>query len=260
MKKRTFAVLAAALLAVSVLAACQPRVIEVIVTATPLPVTATPTPEPTLTATPVPTETPLPTPTPDRTATQAAEDLTLMQKELEPYGLTAEHGHLAWRGYPVPITVTEYLETNLDHVVDEPVKNFIVKANVKWDSTSGLAGCSIIFRSKGEYEVGNFYEFAWMRLQNAPAWDIGRYEYGKFKRHVTYEALFSDVILDDKGAKNEMVLRVMGDEFKVWINGKPMETYSDKTLEEGVISFTSWQETGETTCTFADGWLWVIDE
>lgn len=262
MKKMPVGFVAALLLLAVIVPACQLSAAQPEPTATPLPPTATATAtlEPTATFTPLPTEIPLPTATPDRTATQAAEDIVMMQKELAEYGLTADNGHLAWRGFPVPLTVTEYLETSLYEVTDEEVKDFILKANVKWDTTSGLAGCSILFRQDGEFETENRYEFIWMRLQGAPAWDIERMEFGKFMRNVSLQVNYDTILQDKKGATNEMVLKVVGEEFKVWINGKESMTYTDKVIPAGKISFTSWQETGKTTCTFSDGWLWIIDE
>ncbi len=262
MKRMPVGLIVAGLLLAVIMPACQLSAAQPTPTATPLPPTATATAtlEPTATPTPLPTETPVPTATPDRTATQAAEDKAMMQRELAEYGLTADTGYLAWDGYPLPLTVTEYLETSFYKVIDVPVKDFIIKANVKWDTTSGLAGCSILFRQDGEFETENRYEFIWMRLQGAPAWDIERMEFGKFKRNVTLQVNYDTILQDKKGASNEMVLKVVGEEFKVWINGKESMTYTDKVIESGTISFASWQETGKTTCTFSDGWLWVMDE
>lgn len=262
MKKMPVGLIVAGLLLAVIMPACQLAAAQPTPTATPLPPTATATAtlEPTATSTPLPTETPLPTATPDRTATQAAEDIVMMQKELAEYGLTADKGHLAWRGFPLPLTATEYMETSYYTVVEESVKDFILKANVKWNTTSGLAGCSILFRQDGEFDTENRYAFVWMRLQGAPAWDIERYDFGKFMRNVSLQVNFDTIIKDKKDASNEMVLKVVGDEFKVWINGKESMTYTDKIIPEGKISFASWQETGKTTCTFSDGWIWVIDE
>ncbi|MBW8010671.1 MAG: hypothetical protein FVQ83_05425 [Chloroflexi bacterium] len=132
---------------------------EPAVTFTPLPsATSTPTNTPvTPTQTPLPTQTPTTTytPTPNLTATQAilqtqaVEDLIIeIRSELENYDIASDSGHL---GYSSEST-TEIRTTDYNGIEIEPFagsesfSNYVLHVIVTWDTTSGFAGCGIIFR------------------------------------------------------------------------------------------------------------------
>ena len=143
-------------------------------TATSIPATNTATS--TSTSTPVPTETTTPTETraptktatatPNRTATaevratRAAEDMLVeIQKVLEQIGVPTENGNLAWfQEEPIEVSIDQYRNGSL---VDPELTfgDFVLKTDVTWDSTGGLAGCGIVFRSEPNFEMGEQYGF-----------------------------------------------------------------------------------------------------
>lgn len=159
-------------------------------TETPAPThTPAPTSTPEPTATPVPTDTPVPTPTttPDVTATAAARATAAMEDkiakiapELEKLGIAPDSGSLVWQADdPISMTVTTYMEKTHYQITDDPVSDFVLFTDVTWNSSSGLAGCGLIFRADDDFDVGGQYAFLIMRLQAAPAWDIEYYKWGQ---------------------------------------------------------------------------------
>lgn len=67
-------------------------------------------------------------------------------------------------------------------------------------------------------------------------------------------------ILQDQGSTNSYLLVVQDDQMTIYANGKRLRTHYDKRLTEGTPAFFAGLESGETTCTFNNGWLWVLDE
>jgi len=45
---------------------------------------------------------------------------------------------------------------------------------------------------------------------------------------------------------------------QVYANGDRLGAFTDKTLSEGIVAYMAWQESGQTTCTFTNSWLWVF--
>ena len=189
--------------------------------------TATQTPEPP-TGTPLPTNTPIPTrtPTPDRTATRMVQEKATAQavvaqitSEMEALELSTEEGHLEWfNPEKVRISVDTYLENQYVELPVDDAEDFIVHTDVSWDSSSGLAGCGIYFRANEDLNHGGHYDFALMRLQFQPAWDIEYSNFGKWQQTLTGKVMYSDVINDNSWGTNELTsLVVKGKDFTPYI-------------------------------------------
>ncbi len=242
-------------------------------TNTPLPTetlvpTATSTPLPTKTPTPTPTDTPTPTATPNKTATMAAKAtqtaeavIKIIMNDLEPYKISIDQGSLAFydkdgttinaEGYNV-----YYYDNQLTGDLD--LANYILKADIGWESTTGLAGCGIIFRSGDDIEKDPQYVFNAMRLSGVPAWDLEYLNNGKFESYVTNNVRYSYEIDLKQGAVNHYVIVVKGNQMTVYANGKEIGSGQSDTLTHGRFAFKTWQESGKTTCTFSDMWIWEL--
>jgi hypothetical protein len=231
--------------------------------------TFTPTLEPTATPIP-PTDTPEPTPTstPDRKATESAlatadaeETIARISETLEEIGLTTEGGSLGW-------VQTEQISFDLDshsqmvYDVADPdlvAADFVYKMDIGWDSSGGLAGCGLIFRSEENFERGAQYQFNTIRLSGFPGWDIERWEYGQFQFNITRRILTSQAINQDSGAVNEFIVVAKGNAYTVYANGDRLSTATDSKIAEGRFGFLAFQDSGSTTCTFRNGWVWLLE-
>lgn len=232
-------------------------------TDTPAP-TATETPLPTETATPTPTITPTRTATPNKTATAAvnatatAEAQTaLVLPVLEELGFTDPPGKLAfYETAPITLKVDQYWSYHPVFVDDNVYGDFVMQSDVVWDSTSGLAGCGVIFRAEDDLHDGANYEFDLMRLDGAPVWYLG---YNKF--HTVQNDLgqdFSSQINDKPNSQNTVTLVMQGANMQFYINGKRVHYLDYNKLTEGRIAVISWQESGKTVCTFSNTWVWAL--
>lgn len=232
--------------------------------------TSLPTEPPLPSATPVPTDTPTPTatPTPDTAATQAAQATAAMQKQieriapdLEDLGFNLDSGSLVWSSdQPIELSTSAYLEMKRKRITQADIADFVLVTDVKWNTTSGLAGCSVIFRAGEDLDYDPNYVFPILRLQNAPAWDIEYFNYGKWQQTLTSGgAQFSPAIKDMNDDVNRLTLVVQGDQIKPYINRDPLMQVTANKLAKGQIGFEAFQESGKTTCTFSNGWIWALN-
>jgi len=229
--------------------------------------TATNTPEPT--ATPTVTNTPKPTKTPTPNRTKLAEEKAKKEMEaamekiapvLMELGVEPGVGQLGWLSdEAIKMDVESYNETHYFPLIEEPISDFILDTDIIWNSTSGLAGCNIIFRAEDDYQLDGNYQFALMRLQAAPAWDIEYYNWGRWQLTLTNRLKFDSVIKDKPNSTNHVTLMARGNEFTVYINGEKKQPVNHNKLLEGQVAVAAWQESGKTSCTYTNTWLWVLD-
>jgi hypothetical protein len=239
-------------------------------TATPAPTdTPAPTQTPVPTSTPTPTDTPTPTPTatPNATATAAAQatadmaaSYALIEPDLKKLGFTTSEGHLGFLlKEPRAITVNTYLGEDYFWTMEEPVSDFVMQAEVAWNTASGLAGCAVLFRADEDYANGAYYWFPLMRLQYAPMYDIELHKYGRWQETLTFgQTQFSNAIHDSQDSTNTIALVVRGENITPYINGEMLRSNPNSKLTEGLIGWGTFQESGTTTCTYKSGWVWIL--
>jgi len=239
--------------------------------ATPVPPTATLVP-PTATSTPESTDTPEPTATatstPDKTATALAEATQAAEviigeigKELETVGLSADTGYLLWaQDEPVAVDLDEYQEwTNDPFAEGLPASDFVLKSDITWESTSGLITCGFFFRSEKNIDEGKQYVYEMIRLSGAPQYAISFMEYGQYQKSIS-NVHTNSAIQQEQNSTNKVVLIAEGEKFTLYINDIRAGSFFDysKSMLEGFFAYSAWQESGESTCTFADTWVWAL--
>jgi hypothetical protein len=219
---------------------------------------------PTATETPLP-PTATPSPTPDVAATAAANAtatgapmVAKIDSELKRYNLSTDQGHLGWLHAPYTVSLDSYLEED-DHTdyPDVTASDYVMQADITWDTTSGVAGCGFIMRAAPNIDHGDSYRLYLIRL--GPLWDIEYYKQGKFYANLTG---FRDALPLDGGvySTNTVTVVVQGIKLAIYANGEEMDTIADTRLSRGQVAFITWQESGRTTCTFENGWLWILKD
>lgn len=263
--------IATAILAAGLMAACgtvqaqDPTITVSLPTDTPTPSetpkpTATPPPTPTLT--PIPTETLTPKATTNvpatRTARAQATSNTVVSRirdEMRVVGLPTD-GELIWYSADdeqLDISLTNYMETKFVPFSDDRLfKDFILRAEINWNSKSGLAGCGVIFRATPPLENGTQYRLYFMRLSGAPAWDIEYWKNNQFIVNLMGSVKFTDTIDVKQNALNIYYLHVQGNQMTVYANGSRIGTTSYDKLDEGLLAFFAYQESGKTVCAFTN--------
>ena len=139
-------------------------------------------------------------------------------------------------------------------------KNYVLTFDVNWSSTSGLAGCGVIFHSEQNLEIGEQYQFFTMRLSGLPLWDVELWNYGKWQSTTTGEPKVNSAINLDNGSTNHYVLVVKDDLLTAYANDKRLSNVIITKLEQGRIAFYAIQESGMTSCIYENAWVWVLEE
>jgi hypothetical protein len=237
---------------------------------TPLP---TNTKTPTFTLTPEPTETPEPTPTatPDYAATAAVEAtqtiaavIEEIDADLQEIGYSTEVGSLAWVSEaPEAITITTYASHDwIPLASGRDFSDFVLKADVTWESTGGLALCGFWFRAESDDEDAPHYKFLTIRFSGLPLWDVEYWKYNNWVSTISPggRTISSPHIDQEQGATNTYILAAEGSVLTVYANGHRLGQVTISTLKEGILAFYASQESGETTCTFDNAWVWDLSE
>lgn len=229
-----------------------------------------PTDPPTPTATPVPSITPTPsrtpTPTVNAEATQSARAtatfearLADMEADLHVAGITAAEGHVAWANFePLEVNSTNYGFMKYYPIGEEKdYADFVYHTSVTWDTSTGLAGCGVIFRSEPDLANGEQFIFMTMRLSGAPFWDVELWKYQQPQSSLTGGLKANGAIHVEARSTNEMMLVAQSHQLTAYANGSRLGAVTILRRSEGRMAVLAWQESGYATCTYGDSWIWV---
>jgi hypothetical protein len=243
-------------------------------TNTPVPLlTDTPTPEPTETLTSSPTETPIPTQTPSPTidlpataayeSTQEAKSIFgEINQVLERIDYSTDEGHLSWSEIdPWPISSSTY-GTSIYEPIDEgeEYQTYIMHYDVTWESTSGLAGCGLIFHSEENLGSGKQYRFYAYRFSGLPYWTVELWNANWPPTSAMGRGRLNSAINQENGSTNSFTLVVKDQIMTVYANNVRLSNVPISSLSKGRIAFFVFQESGETTCSFDNAWLWSLED
>ena len=235
----------------------------------PTPPAVTPTatathPPPTTTSTATSTS----TPTPDLTATAqtaATEQVAAYLEELEPIlddlGYSTSRGFLAYYDegpYSIPLDIPA---SNLHEQIDSPntYGNYILGIDLTWETEAGNAGCGLIFGAQGDIRTGESTHFVYTRFSGAPYWGFHHYRGNVFQADLLGSPFGNAAIRQSNGSTNSFVT-VLQDSSITWyandvrLGGGTMPA----ALLEGSLGYFAWQESGITTCTATNIWIWKL--
>lgn len=78
--------------------------------------------------------------------------------ELPSYGVDPNQGLPAWTHPPVTVEVTGYMQYDYaNQFIGTVVRDFVISADITWNTTTGLSGCGFALRSDGNEEKLNQY-------------------------------------------------------------------------------------------------------
>lgn len=242
---------------------------------------ATPIPPPTATAQPSntiapaePVDTAEPVapekPTVDREGTQEAKAektsaaateyagavLGEIEGKLDEVGERLGNGSVAWM-YPDPLVIDSSKPNMVSYNLIDGVEvaDFAYHANVVWETKQkvGIVYCVVMFRIEGDLDTESWYMMRMGRISGAG--------------HVLFDVMsgwtivgengdFSGYIHDANGAENELILVAQANQFTVYVNGKQATVWWNTKVERGGFGLGTLQDTGSSTCTFSNNWIW----
>jgi len=174
----------------------------------------------------------------DKTATTAAQATTDMQDKLnvispklEKLGYNLDSGTLVYyRSSSEKIEPGKLMGLKGVVIVDKPISDFILQADIDWNAISGLAGCGIMFRADEDFRQGSGYQLFMLRIADVPAWDIAYILDGKIQYNLLPYSQFTDAVDEREGAVNTITLIVTGDTIETLINTAKGRTRSIKSF------------------------------
>lgn len=216
------------------------------------------------TATDAPQPTRTPAPTVDFAATEQAETEAFVRRAVAPdldlAGFNTATGALAWVQNEEYEMVNTTPGTFLYQALERGfiVSDFVLSVDITWDSKTGVAGCGIIFRAE-DVDNGEQAQFNAIRLSGFPGWDIELWNFGDYQANMTGDVRTSAAINQESGSTNHYVLVANGTNVTVYANGTRLGSTTLKaSMVDGELGILAWQESGETTCTFNNLWVWDL--
>jgi hypothetical protein len=87
--------------------------------------------------------------------------------ELPFYGLSADSGHPGWVHDPLTLEIEGYHSYDVGNdYMGTPAKDFVLAADITWDTQYGSSGCGFMFRSDGNQNKPNQYMVIATRFAN----------------------------------------------------------------------------------------------
>jgi hypothetical protein len=139
------------------------------------------------------------------------------------------------------------------------VANFVLNTDVTWEAT-GIAVCGLIFRSETDVIQGAQYQLLTLRFSGLPGWDIEYHKDGYYQNNIIGEVKFSDAMNLENNSTNNILLVAENEKFTVYFNGVRQGSFFDYSKQrlDGIFGLAASEDSGETTCTYANTWVWQL--
>ena len=186
-----------------------------------------------------------------------------IRAEVASYGVDPNQGKLGFTHPPISIEVTDfedaaYRNQNLYTVA----RDFVLAADVTWNSAYAESGCGFVVRNDGEEEDPNQYIIGLTR---------GAEGHLLFAEQVEGEVdlnLVTDIYANGIDPKfqwqndttNRIAVVGRGQEFTFYSNGTRLGTVTGRAgFEEGFVAFIAVNRSGGIRCDFNNAWLWRMN-
>ena len=186
-----------------------------------------------------------------------------IEAELLSYGIDPAAGQLGWVHPPVTIHVEDYLGFDYANQFLETVAaDFVVAADITWNTQYGSTGCGFVVRSDGNEEAFNQYLVIATRGAEG---------------HVGFIVMRDgEVIVDESediyangidplfewqnDTTNRLVVIGRGDTVTIYTNGTMIdEIINEGGPDKGFVALVALNESGYTTCNYDNTWLWLME-
>lgn len=200
-------------------------------------------------------------------ATQSVQQTTqafdTIAPDLDMLGYAADSGRLAYtmqEEISIPVDQPNYaFYEPLLFPINPIFRHFVLGVDITWDSETGVAGCGIIVRAEDDLDMGEQIHFRMLRLSGLPAWVIWQIKFNQVKGVLSGDVRTNAAIDQSAGSTNHYVLEVVDATMTIYANGTRLGSGTmTVNRTEGQIAFYTWQESGESTCTFSNAWVWEL--
>ena len=143
-----------------------------------------------------------------------------IRSELPTYGIDPANGHVAWIPPPAALSVTGYLKYDyVNQFIGTVAENFVVSADITWDTQYGTSGCGLVLRSNGNEDALSQYLVIATRGANGHI-VFSSMENGKLRNGIDSYANYLDPkFRTENGATNRLTVVGRGNTLTIFTNG-----------------------------------------
>jgi hypothetical protein len=180
--------------------------------------------------------------------------------ELPTYGVDPSAGELRWIHPPVTLEVEGYLQTDSANIYLATVaRDFVISADITWNTQTGLTGCGFVLRSDGNEEAFNQYLAIATRGGNGSIAFIKQINGGSFNSQLESLGGRDPAFNAQNDGTNRLTVVARGETFTIFTNGTQVQQFTATEFDRGFVAMVALSESGRTVCEFNNAWLWLIE-
>jgi len=182
--------------------------------------------------------------------------------ELPLYGVDPGQGRVGWIHPPVTLDIQGFMQYAYENqFIITVARDFVVSADITWNTTTGLSGCGFVLRSNGEEEALDQYLAIATRGANG---------------HVIFATMIDGDLIEEatqdmyargtdplftsaNDTTNRLTVVGRGSTFTFFTNGTQIGQVTAAEFEKGFIALVGLSESGRAICQFQNAWLWLIN-
>lgn len=185
-----------------------------------------------------------------------------MVNDLPTYGINSSQGQPGWVHPPVALDINGFRQYKYaTEFASTVVRDFVVSADITWNTFTGLSGCGFALRADGK---GNQYLAIATRGANGHV--IFTVMAGNDVKG--YKDFYAAPINPANDATNRFTVVGRGSEFTMYVNGvksgfvdtnAKTGSFVGFKYERGFVALVGLSESGRTVCEFNNAWLWLLN-
>jgi hypothetical protein len=184
-----------------------------------------------------------------------------MLAELPTYGVDASAGRPAWIHPPVVLDIEGFEQyAYANQFAATVVTDFVVAADIDWNTQFGTSGCGLVLRSNGEKDKLNQYLVVATRGGNGRVIFTVMEDGDVIEVYDMYARGIDPLFQSANDTTNRLAVVGRGSTFSVYTNGTLIGQVQDSRYEIGFVALVALNQSGTTHCSFTNTWLWRFNQ
>jgi len=180
-----------------------------------------------------------------------------MLAELPIYGVDASAGRPAWVHPPVVLDIAGFEQyAYANQFAATVVTDFVVAADIDWNTQFGTSGCGLVLRSNGEKDSLNQYLVVATRGGNGRVLFTVMEHGDVIEVYDLYARGIDPLFQSANDTTNRLSVVGRGSTFSVYTNGTLIGQIEDNRYDIGFVALVALNQSGTTHCSFTNTWLW----
>ena len=184
--------------------------------------------------------------------------------ELPAYGVDPAQGRIAWIHPPITIQASGYMSyTYANQNIADVAQDFVLAADITWNTRFGTAGCGYVLRSDGDQE-GNYDQYIALAIRGGS----GELFFTIMQDGEVVRNEITDININrldptfqwQNDTTNRLAVVARGNTFSFYSNGAHVGDVTPSiAFERGFVAFVGLNESGTTMCHYDNAFLWLIE-